>query len=451
MDPDNYDYDSTPSSTPVQPITHADFLDLTNGEGGESNAAEEMMYDDVDSHYRDFAATPPPAATAPEAVATDATAQGNSATLTTNESGSLMFDPSTPGRVVETGQEHTGRWTKEEHEAFLSALKMYGKEWKKVAAKVKTRTVVQTRTHAQKYFQKLAKASGGTEDAEQIEMRVTSEARNHSETLFSQKKKQRMTLPKVSRTASVASAAKVISSLHNAQQSIIGNSLSHGFLDDTITPGSSVLSPEQQPSSLSSSHLFSSAFGEPTQPAVVSSLFAAPKSTIGTSAFPMKIVAPDHDSAMKRGKFPEPSPAACGKRKLAEIAAARMLAGVAASETLLVPPSRGIKSFSVRTGLTDNIDDGVATPPPQEETTALQMLKIPPPPDATPPPLAAALPPKKPMGLSLQIINPESLGISHAQIDKRRKDGQSSPVTPWEDQLQALVRYVGFGSIFRFG
>lgn len=53
------------------------------------------------------------------------------------------FDPSTPGRVVETGQEHTGRWTKEEHEAFLSGLKQYGKEWKKVAAKVKTRTVVQ--------------------------------------------------------------------------------------------------------------------------------------------------------------------------------------------------------------------------------------------------------------------------------------------------------------------
>ena len=36
-----------------------------------------------------------------------------------------------PGRVVETGQEHTGRWTKEEHDAFLIGLKMYGKEWKK--------------------------------------------------------------------------------------------------------------------------------------------------------------------------------------------------------------------------------------------------------------------------------------------------------------------------------
>jgi len=34
---------------------------------------------------------------------------------------------STPlGKVVETGQEHTGRWTKEEHDAFLTALQLYG-------------------------------------------------------------------------------------------------------------------------------------------------------------------------------------------------------------------------------------------------------------------------------------------------------------------------------------
>jgi SHAQKYF class myb-like DNA-binding protein len=50
-----------------------------------------------------------------------------------------------------TGREHTGRWTKEEHEAFLAALQQYGKEWKKVAAKVKTRTVVQTRTHGEHF------------------------------------------------------------------------------------------------------------------------------------------------------------------------------------------------------------------------------------------------------------------------------------------------------------
>ncbi|CAM9936711.1 unnamed protein product, partial [Choristocarpus tenellus] len=39
------------------------------------------------------------------------------------------------------------------------ALKKFGKEWKRVASMVRTRTVVQTRTHAQKYFQKLQKAA----------------------------------------------------------------------------------------------------------------------------------------------------------------------------------------------------------------------------------------------------------------------------------------------------
>jgi len=52
---------------------------------------------------------------------------------------------------------HTGRWTKDEHEKFLHGINVYGKEWKKIASMIETRTVVQIRTHAQKYFQKLAK------------------------------------------------------------------------------------------------------------------------------------------------------------------------------------------------------------------------------------------------------------------------------------------------------
>mmetsp|Transcript_21907 Transcript_21907/g.41062 ORF Transcript_21907/g.41062 Transcript_21907/m.41062 type:complete len:332 (+) Transcript_21907:662-1657(+) len=53
-----------------------------------------------------------------------------------------------------------GRWTREEHELFLKGLQAHGKEWKKIAELIKTRTVVQIRTHAQKYFQKLAKSTG---------------------------------------------------------------------------------------------------------------------------------------------------------------------------------------------------------------------------------------------------------------------------------------------------
>ena len=58
------------------------------------------------------------------------------------------------GNVVAPGREATGRWTKQEHLLFLEGLKIHGKEWKLVAGHVRTRTVVQTRTHAQKYFQK---------------------------------------------------------------------------------------------------------------------------------------------------------------------------------------------------------------------------------------------------------------------------------------------------------
>lgn len=50
-----------------------------------------------------------------------------------------------------------GRWTELEHQSFLAGLRLYGREWKKVASKIKTRTSAQIRSHAQKYFAKLAR------------------------------------------------------------------------------------------------------------------------------------------------------------------------------------------------------------------------------------------------------------------------------------------------------
>lgn len=95
------------------------------------------------------------ALTAAAVAAKPATPKGGAQEIYSNNSQPRPGNSTPLGKVVETGQEHTGRWTKEEHDAFLTALQLYGKEWKKVAARVKTRTVVQTRTHAQKYFQKL--------------------------------------------------------------------------------------------------------------------------------------------------------------------------------------------------------------------------------------------------------------------------------------------------------
>lgn len=48
-----------------------------------------------------------------------------------------------------------GRWTEQEHLVFLDGLKIFGKQWKMIAGMIGTRTVVQVRTHAQKYFMKM--------------------------------------------------------------------------------------------------------------------------------------------------------------------------------------------------------------------------------------------------------------------------------------------------------
>lgn len=55
-------------------------------------------------------------------------------------------------------ESHTwGRWTSAEHEAFLTGLKIYGREWKKVATCIPTRSAAQIRSHAQKYFARVSK------------------------------------------------------------------------------------------------------------------------------------------------------------------------------------------------------------------------------------------------------------------------------------------------------
>ena len=59
-----------------------------------------------------------------------------------------------------TDRENTGRWTSHEHLLFLEGIQNYGKDWKRIADLIPSRTVVQTRTHAQKYVKKFGPVAG---------------------------------------------------------------------------------------------------------------------------------------------------------------------------------------------------------------------------------------------------------------------------------------------------
>ena len=73
-------------------------------------------------------------------------------------------------------QKRNGRWTPEEHARFLKAIKLYGKDWKKVEKFVGTRSGSQVRSHAQKHFLKIE----GSETSEKSE--DVSDAQSESST-----------------------------------------------------------------------------------------------------------------------------------------------------------------------------------------------------------------------------------------------------------------------------
>lgn len=78
-------------------------------------------------------------------------------------------------------KEKVGRWSDEEHQVFLAGLEQHGKQWKTIAMMIGTRTVVQVRTHAQKYFQRLERHTGGNSTASAASKRKTSGSPIHSQ------------------------------------------------------------------------------------------------------------------------------------------------------------------------------------------------------------------------------------------------------------------------------
>jgi SHAQKYF class myb-like DNA-binding protein len=321
----------------------------------------------------------------------------------------MDLDSTGKPKVVEYGKEHTGRWTREEHEAFLQGLRRYGKEWKKVAALVKTRTVVQTRTHAQKYFQKLQKVGDGRDDVPMGVMSSAAKKFSEMAKMKGQQQKQKR-LPK-SPPSFASALPKPPPSVPRTQSTTAAAHLMTHLASGTTPAQAGYYNPPSASAAAAAAaqHGFGQAAGAPNATFPGGGAFFSggsggaappPPPVWGSGAKAMSIVAPDPTLALRRG-FPEPSPAACGKRKLAELAAAQMLAGVA-----------GGTVSSLSAGI-----DGDVTPPPEGEA------------------------PRKVTGAvkSLQIVNPEALGITHE--DRRRgRQGEQSPTTPWDGQLEALIK-----------
>lgn len=86
----------------------------------------------------------------------------------------MMSFPSIVGDISSSGDELAAkvrkpytitkqreRWTEEEHLKFLEALKLYGRAWRRIEEHIGTKTAVQIRSHAQKFFSKLVRGSSG--------------------------------------------------------------------------------------------------------------------------------------------------------------------------------------------------------------------------------------------------------------------------------------------------
>eukprot|EP00578_Thalassiosira_sp_NH16_P001033 CAMPEP_0181136544 /NCGR_PEP_ID=MMETSP1071-20121207/33233_1 /TAXON_ID=35127 /ORGANISM="Thalassiosira sp., Strain NH16" /LENGTH=1339 /DNA_ID=CAMNT_0023223247 /DNA_START=272 /DNA_END=4292 /DNA_ORIENTATION=- len=404
---------------------------------------------------------------------------------------------STLGKVVESGHEHTGRWTKEEHEAFLSALQLYGKEWKKVAA--------QTRTHAQKYFQKLQKvleAGGSDKEASAImgamgragiSLNSDSPASTNlvammdlgvppsTEKKSSKKRGSRMPLTSSAQKKPhqqpyqhpvlVAGQSSPMSRSNSATAAALLNMSNDRRHSATLAPSSApptgaysvpgAMSQQQQ-------HGFTTNANAPVVGALPPSNTAT-AATVASVAKPItsgiSIVAPTHEDMVKAGKYPEPSPAACGKRKMAEIAAAQMLAGVVGATVARNAALNGGPSPMKRASVTGSAaiaaasayvsegaailsteisypesapteGDGGATslPSPSPESSTLQTPLV-----ANHVSSGSAAAP----GMLLQIVNPDTLvDRSNAGAKRRLMNGQASPLTPWDGQLELLASHV---------
>mmetsp|Transcript_12171 Transcript_12171/g.15131 ORF Transcript_12171/g.15131 Transcript_12171/m.15131 type:complete len:237 (-) Transcript_12171:308-1018(-) len=105
-----------------------------------------------------------------------------------------------------------GRWTTQEHQMFLAGLKIHGRNWKNISLFVKTRSSVQTRTHAQKYF--LKQAQGASKDTKASKKIQISEIKKRRKRTTNQTRHQISN--KINRTVDKVAKTETYADQHNS-------------------------------------------------------------------------------------------------------------------------------------------------------------------------------------------------------------------------------------------
>ncbi|KAG1360846.1 Protein REVEILLE 5 [Cocos nucifera] len=118
-------------------------------DGGSGGGAAVLFFSDPHHHHQPPSGPPMalPGIAGGAALAAPATAATSSSS----------DDPSKKIRKPYTITKSRESWTEQEHDKFLEALQLFDRDWKKIEAFVGSKTVIQIRSHAQKYFLKVQK------------------------------------------------------------------------------------------------------------------------------------------------------------------------------------------------------------------------------------------------------------------------------------------------------